>query len=984
MNLTHEQLFTRFRATGDPVALGELFDRTSPQLLSLALHLCGNPADAEDALQATFVVAIDRAKLWDATRPLQPWLGGILTMQCRKLGERRARRREAHLPEPELVLDGGSPVTANERHELVGKLREHIDRLPQDQRQVLLLQLEHGLSPAEVAEVLGVPPGTVRMRLHRAVKALRGVMPAGLLAMMLAALPSRGLAAVRTAVLSSLGAGTGVLLAKKLLVAAVVAVVLAVGWAVSEPFLRLQAPAVAEPGAGIVAAAIESGSETKSPLASSANGQQRVAVPTAAAPPELGAPPTGALRIHVAYQESGLPVPNVPLRVVPVRLDVDEDLEFRTSVTGSDGMCTIEGLAPGKLTVQSFGGVKQPSEIVADQLATVEISIDAKQAPLTRVRGRVVHADGRPAGGATIVVASQGRLHSQPIRTADAMGRFDVQIAGRFLLLGARLPGFAPSPSRTFDGIRDIELVLPGPGAAVEGLVVDTRGRPVVDAAVEIGDPKHRGQWTDPGGWLMESAASQHLRTDAAGHFRTVDLPAEEMLVAVAAKGLAPAEQYITTTAGKLVRVRCELAAGVAVSGKVVDEDGAPVAGAWVKMGNVLRCTDAEGRFAVQRLAAGPRWLRVEGEGIVQQTFELAEGGDTERVITVRRWRQLLLRFVDQNAVPLVGWKVSLRVATQGAASTDSFGRVRMYQDANAGTSLWLAPPGGIHALMAWPWPAGIVPGIETTIVVPVDAQPSAVLTGLVLGPDGVPLLDGTIEVRDHGDGYLYRQRLDAARFRFERVPAGDWVLEVHRAGRGSAGGRFPVAALGPREVRDLGVLPLPREGLLQIRMACADGRAPLDPSAFLFDAEGREHSAPRCDDKFHEWPIGHYRWLVLENTSMWSRGEVDVREGESALLDIVLQPGVRRRLEFPLPKPAWGEPRRVDYILRGPSGGEYDRGDFDPREELPFCYMPTLGKGIWKLELTTDQGARFVGSFEVESLATSPEPIRIAVQPER
>ena len=364
MNLSHEQLFARFRATGDPLALGELFDRTSPQLLSLALHLCGNPADAEDALQATFVVAIDRAKLWDSTRPLQPWLGGILTMQCRKLGERRARRREAHLPEPELVLDEGSPVTANERHELVGKLREHIDRLPQEQRQVLLLQLEHGLSPAEVAEVLGVPPGTVRMRLHRAVKALRGVMPAGLLAMMLAALPSRGLAAVRTSVLSSVGAGTGFLLLKKLLVAAMVAIVLAVGWAVSEPFLRVQAPAGGEPGADIGAATVQSGSNVESPPAPLASGQQRVAVPVGAAAPELGTAPTGALRIHLAYQESGLPVPNVPLRVVPVRVDVDEALEFRASVTGPDGACTIEVIAPGGWTVQSLGGLETAAEVV--------------------------------------------------------------------------------------------------------------------------------------------------------------------------------------------------------------------------------------------------------------------------------------------------------------------------------------------------------------------------------------------------------------------------------------------------------------------------------------------------------------------------------------------------------------------------------------------------------------------------------------------
>ncbi|MBL8725586.1 MAG: sigma-70 family RNA polymerase sigma factor, partial [Planctomycetes bacterium] len=179
MDPSLETLFARYRATNDPAALGALFDRTSPQLLALALHLLGHPADAEDALQTTFVTAIDRAHAFDPARPLLPWLCGILTNHCRQVRERRARRRE--VPElPEIPLEAGSPVQASERRELVARLRQHIERLPFDQRQVLLLQLEHGLAPAEIAEVVGVPPGTVRMRLHRAVKALRGGLPAGL------------------------------------------------------------------------------------------------------------------------------------------------------------------------------------------------------------------------------------------------------------------------------------------------------------------------------------------------------------------------------------------------------------------------------------------------------------------------------------------------------------------------------------------------------------------------------------------------------------------------------------------------------------------------------------------------------------------------------------------------------------------------------------------------------------------------------------
>ena len=92
----------------------------------------------------------------------------------------------------------------------------------------------------------------------------------------------------------------------------------------------------------------------------------------------------------------------------------------------------------------------------------------------------------------------------------------------------------------------------------------------------------------------------------------------------------------------------------------------------------------------------------------------------------------------------------------------------------------------------------------------------------------------------------------------------------------------------------------------------------------------------------------------------------------------------VRRYLEFPMPVPAWGAPERVDYVLYAPDGSAYDRGDFDPRTELPLRYMPPLWPGAWRLELTTNDGQRFAGSFELATMAPSRDPIRVAVQPAR
>jgi len=58
-----DRLFAEFRRRGDPRALGQVYDRLAPELLRLALHTTRDPGVAEDVLQATFLVAIERSGL---------------------------------------------------------------------------------------------------------------------------------------------------------------------------------------------------------------------------------------------------------------------------------------------------------------------------------------------------------------------------------------------------------------------------------------------------------------------------------------------------------------------------------------------------------------------------------------------------------------------------------------------------------------------------------------------------------------------------------------------------------------------------------------------------------------------------------------------------------------------------------------------------------------------------------------------------------
>src|SRR5690242_12244531 len=87
-----EDLFRRFRDRGDVAALGEVFDATAPDLLRVARRVTRDRAEAEDALQSTFLAAIEGAKGFDPQRELRPWLVGILVRQAGLARRRRGVR----------------------------------------------------------------------------------------------------------------------------------------------------------------------------------------------------------------------------------------------------------------------------------------------------------------------------------------------------------------------------------------------------------------------------------------------------------------------------------------------------------------------------------------------------------------------------------------------------------------------------------------------------------------------------------------------------------------------------------------------------------------------------------------------------------------------------------------------------------------------------------------------------------------------------
>ena len=150
--------------------IDDLLREQLPRLRRFAYWLARDRNGADDLVQSTLERALTRwGSLRDAAA-LKPWLFSILYRDF--LSTRRRSRRYASMLDH---LHAGEPEEhpSAERHVAAQSALEALDRLPSEQRSLLLWVSVEGLSYQEVAEILDVPIGTVMSRLSRARQALR-------------------------------------------------------------------------------------------------------------------------------------------------------------------------------------------------------------------------------------------------------------------------------------------------------------------------------------------------------------------------------------------------------------------------------------------------------------------------------------------------------------------------------------------------------------------------------------------------------------------------------------------------------------------------------------------------------------------------------------------------------------------------------------------------------------------------------------------
>jgi RNA polymerase sigma-70 factor (ECF subfamily) len=141
-----------------------------------ARRILGNRDDAEEAVQEAFVRAWrKRAACRTPGAPL-PWLVQITRNEAMRLAARRSRRQASEIPEAEPdavpVAIGDTPLD----QALTSVATEQaLSTLCEEERRLLRLRYQEDLTQGQVAAALGVPEGTVKVRLHRVRARLRGV-----------------------------------------------------------------------------------------------------------------------------------------------------------------------------------------------------------------------------------------------------------------------------------------------------------------------------------------------------------------------------------------------------------------------------------------------------------------------------------------------------------------------------------------------------------------------------------------------------------------------------------------------------------------------------------------------------------------------------------------------------------------------------------------------------------------------------------------
>jgi len=876
------------------------------RLRALARALVLDGASADDLAQETWLAALRRGA---DMRSASAWLGTVARRMAGRMqrGEARRARREEHGARPE-----GEPSTLEilAREEARARVVASLSTLDEPQRTTLVLRFIEGLTPKAVARRMGVPVETVRTRTRRALEELRARLDGeyGERGRWLAALvpllrpPARPFSAI-PATLVTVGS-----------------LVLATWW---------------------FAAATSKGNARASDSREEAVARLSQEIPTHKAPTSaLGArvdlgttPPTppealtstfGELLVHVDWSD-GTPAEGVVVRVLAGA--ENPELHVREGTTDAAGNARFAALAAGtaRIGIDRVPGPERETTLVAGELTTYAHRLAAG----FDVRGLVTDEDGEPIGGAQILLGHGAALLNGPFvaRSASDGTFFLRELTQAFL--GARAPGFQPSPLEARfaapDATLDVHLRLARGAGEVRGRVVRFGSdEPVPEAWVRIGESAPRGEWRD-----NEEVWGALVCSDAAGEFLAVGLRPGRHTVLARAEGFGGERGEVEVSSDSVAELTLALPPEAVLEGTVSDTLGNPLAGQRVRVGpedgpfTASTTSGADGSFRVGSLAIAQHvaWVEERGSGAARHEF-VALPGRTET------WNALLTaglevtgRVLDERGEPRAGWMVRIEDETFVAVDADNAftptaadGSFRFRNVRERPHMVTVSAPRSLFVLAAR---HGVWPGQdELQFRVRDDELPSARVVGTFLDEAGRVVPEMMVIVVAENAAVAPQGSPDPRTGAFDSglVPAGRTQVYVRTPDR--APFLLGPRVLAPGETWDLGLVQLEPEGSLFVRLV---GDAPPGPELELllttsfeaaFQGEGFERRSTPLRPGTHRLYLrgGEYEEAFVD---------CEVQPGQETVVELALRRGWRT----PVAVRGAGDAGRLFVVVRRPDG---------------------------------------------------------------
>jgi RNA polymerase sigma-70 factor (ECF subfamily) len=564
-------------APGDHVRPEDLLAHAG-WMRALAGALLADPGAADDVVQQTWVAAWHRPPASD--QPLEPWLARVVRnfASKRRRGDTRRAAHEARAPEPG---PPPAPERTLEQLELQRVLVDAVAQLDEPLRTTLVQRWFEGRSSVEIAQLLGVPEGTVRWRLKRGLEELRtrldrryGDRAAWAVVFAPFAAPSDPAAAgVSAASLSSSAApaATGVVLmgaTLKFAAAALVVAAASVWWMWSEP-ARSDAAAQPRGAAGASAAPVAEVADVDAPTAQRAELDTPGAADAASHNVELAVTP-GAAAVAPSVPPGNVQVRFVDAAGVPwagVLVECESYGVLHSARSGEDGrvaldvsVYSLDSQRTARLDAhrRGLGSVRVVTAVRSGEVTHLG---DVVLGPGAELRGRVLDARGAPLASARVGLLpaafelrdpeglrrnGDDGFELQPDVTTDADGRFVFEGVGAgSWRVWAHSEGLRYGWSELFESAPPLALELPDlvltefeARDRIAGRVLDPRGEPMVGVNVRGGyvAPTIEGKFTVVTG----ADGGFEVIVHSAAVYRFIALCPEGMLGAAHAEGVTP------------------------------------------------------------------------------------------------------------------------------------------------------------------------------------------------------------------------------------------------------------------------------------------------------------------------------------------------------------------------------------------------------------------------------------------------------------